>query len=48
MASLVYWLQVGVYLHEAGKSGEITYWYTKTGNMAILRIIVFKAVMFQE
>lgn len=34
MDSIMYWLQVGVYLQLAGKSGEMTYWYTNTGNMA--------------
>lgn len=37
----MYWLQVGENLQLDGNKGEIVYWYTKTGNIAIFRSMDF-------
>lgn len=41
MASFIYWLHVGENRQLEGNKGEIVYWYTKTGNIAIFRRMDF-------
>ncbi|EON76058.1 hypothetical protein ADIS_3186 [Lunatimonas lonarensis] len=42
----MYWEQVGVNLQDGGNNGEMRYWYTKIGKMAIFFITSFNFWLF--